>query len=64
MRITDLYFFIWLGLDFLIVLAAIIFGFEIPDWLMFWWVFLLPVVFLKLLFPRAKITQWFEKERW
>lgn len=64
MRITDAIFFGLIIAVLVFILAAIAFGFEVPVWISFWWILLLPVVFLKVCFPYSKITQWLEKPRW
>jgi hypothetical protein len=64
MRITDILFFGLLFICITTVFASLLSGFNIPSWFQFWWVLLLPVVIFKIFFPKNKITQWFEKERW
>lgn len=64
MRITDILFFGLLLICITIVFISLLIGFDIPNWFKFWWVLLLPVVILKVFFPKNKITQWIEKERW
>lgn len=64
MRITDILFFGLLFICMTIVFISLITGFNIPNWFQFWWVLLLPIVILKVFFPKNKITQWIEKERW
>jgi len=64
MRITDILFFGLLFICYTIVCISLITGFDIPNWFQFWWVLLLPIVILKIFFPKHKTTQWIEKERW
>ena len=64
MRITDAIFFGLLGIMLLAVIATISFGVDLPQWIAFWWVLLIPVVLVKMIFPRSRITRWLERERW
>lgn len=64
MRITDILFIGLLLICITIVFISLITGFNITNWFQFWWVLLLPIVILKIFFPKNKITQWIEKERW
>jgi hypothetical protein len=63
MRITDYIFFGLITAVLVFILAAIAFGFPVPAWIPFWWVLLLPIVFLKVVFPSSRITRWLEKAR-
>ena len=64
MRITDIIFFGLLSTMMLAVIATIAFGVNLPQWTAFWWVLLLPVVLVKIILPRSKVTEWLERERW
>ena len=64
MRITDIIFFGLLSTMMLAVIATIAFGVNLPQWTAFWWVLLIPVVLVKMIFPRSKVTLWLEKVRW
>jgi hypothetical protein len=64
MRITDILFFGLLLINITFVMLSFIIGFQLPSWFNFWWVLLLPIVILKMFFPKNKITQWFVNERW
>jgi hypothetical protein len=64
MRITDILFFGLMLINITFVILCLVIGFELPSWFNFWWVLLLPIVILKMFFPKNKITQWFVKERW
>ena len=64
MRITDVIFFSLLGTMLLAVIVTISFGVDLPQWIAFWWVLLIPVVLVKMVFPRSRITRWLERERW
>lgn len=33
-----------------------------PEWLNFWWVLLLPIVFTKVFLKKSKFAEWLEKE--
>jgi hypothetical protein len=48
----------------LVVLVVVAFGIDFPQWLAFWWVLLIPVVLVKMILPRSKVTRWLEKTRW
>jgi hypothetical protein len=52
MRITDILFFGLLFICLTILCISLITGFDIP------------IVILKIFFPKHKTTQWIEKERW
>jgi len=64
MRITDIIFFGLLTIMMLAVIATVSFGIDFPQWVAFWWVLLIPVVLVKMIFPRSKVTLWLEKVRW
>jgi hypothetical protein len=64
MRITDVIFFGLLSIMMLVVLVVVAFGIDFPQWVAFWWVLLIPVVLVKMIFPRSKVTRWLEKTRW
>jgi hypothetical protein len=64
MRITDIIFFGLLTIMMLVVLVVVAFGIDFPQWVAFWWVLLIPVVLVKMLFPKSKVTLWLEKVRW
>ena len=64
MRITDVIFFGLLTIMMLVVLVVVAFGIDFPQWVAFWWVLLIPVVLVKMIFPRSKVTLWLEKVRW
>jgi len=64
MRITDIIFFGLLSTMMLAVIATIAFGVNLPQWTAFWWVLLIPVVLVKIILPRSKVTEWLERERW
>jgi hypothetical protein len=64
MRITDVIFFGLLTIMMLVVLVVVSFGIDLPQWLAFWWVLLIPVVLVKMILPRSKVTRWLEKTRW
>lgn len=64
MRITDIVFFTVYITAFISFMAMLITNnATIPFWLNFWWVLLLPIVFVKVFLPNSKITNWLEKER-
>ena len=64
MRITDVIFFGLLTIMMLVVLVVVAFGIDLPQWVSFWWVLLIPVVLVKMIFPKSKVTLWLEKVRW
>jgi hypothetical protein len=64
MRITDVIFFSLLTIMMLVVLVVVAFGVDLPKWIAFWWVLLIPVVLVKMIFPRSRITRWLEREMW
>jgi hypothetical protein len=65
-RITDLIFFGWMFVGLLLVLIDISFILiTIPDFIFRYWICLLiPIVIVKMFFPKSKFTTWMEKERW
>lgn len=63
-RITDIIFFIVIFVVMGILILSATFGFKLPIWFQFWWVVMLPLVIIKIGFPKSKLAKWFEKKRW
>ena len=56
---SDIYFFMTITAMLLLMIASVVLDFELGDWVIYWWVVLLPFVILKNFFPNSKLTKWF-----
>lgn len=45
-----------------IVFISVIFKFELPVWFTFWWIILIPYIFLKLFFSNTKLFKWVNED--
>lgn len=59
MKRLDIFFLTVVSLAVIFTLGTALCGFDIP-WLQFWWILLLPMVFIKLVIPKSKLAKWFD----
>ena len=56
---SDIYFFGTVITMIILVLASVVFDIELPYLTVFWWISLLPYVFVKLFWRKSKLFKWF-----
>jgi len=59
MRRSDVFFLGTISSVVIFLLIMVLFNVEIPSWFTFWWVVLLPYVFLKLFLRKTRLFKWF-----